>query len=165
MTRNEGSLLAAWTFGQFMKNFTEVGFKYLVNFTNYMFHNIDEERVVDYYLKNVDKTDGNAMRKAFYDFYGDVILKCPTYLFAKQLAEGSPHRNTFFYELTYQTKDMAQVGCDEKTMGICHGAEVEFVFGNFLNEYTKMDIEFSEDVMKMWTNFAKTGFGLLLDLQ
>ena len=161
VNRNEGSLLAFFVFPTIIGNLTEKDFKKLVSVTKSMFHNVNEERVFDFYTKNADKNDSLVLRKAFYDYYGDILLKCPTYLFAKSFAEKTPHRKTYFYELTYQGKFAALTGCQEDTMGICHGSEVEFVFGSDLllqNQTSKLDIDLSREVVKMWTNFAKTGY-------
>ncbi len=42
-----------------------------------------------------------------------------------------------------------------------HGNEIEFVFGHPLNNpqfYKQEELAFAENVVKLWTNFAKTGF-------
>ncbi|CAG2113737.1 unnamed protein product [Medioppia subpectinata] len=57
--------------------------------------------------------------------------------------------------MTYQSGGHLQ-GCDEKTMGICHGSDLEFVFFR-TGANPKLDIPFSKEWITLWTNFAKTG--------
>ncbi|CAG2122075.1 unnamed protein product, partial [Medioppia subpectinata] len=127
-----------------------------------VYHGLDVKRVDDYYLQNVHKNSSLELKKAFYELYGDLIMKCPTYLFAKQAAlNGQPGHNVYFYQVTYQNKHFAhQFGCDVEGMGVCHVAETAFVYGlPYLipDAYSPMDAIFSADLMKMWTNFAKYG--------
>ncbi|CAG2166539.1 unnamed protein product, partial [Oppiella nova] len=154
VTRNEGSYLAQ----KFVKYTPEV-FAQIVRKMNDYFHELNVEEVVDHYLKDVDKSSSDAIRWRYYDLFGDLLMTCPTYLFARHLAEQSVHRNVYFYELTYQS-DGRLGGCDEKTMGICHGSELEFVFGRSVligPTAKKLDVDFSREVMTYWTNFAKNG--------
>ena len=47
-----------------------------------------------------------------------------------------------------------------KWMGVMHGDEINFIFGEPLNsslEYTHEEKELSKKMMRFWTNFAKTG--------
>jgi carboxylesterase type B len=151
---DEGSNLAPKHSG----NYTEQVFTEMVEKADNMFHGLDVQKVKDFYLKSVNKTDPKAIEWAFKQFYGDVFMKCPTYLFAKQLSQQSVHRNVYFYELTYQTTG-------NTCQGVCHGSELYYVFGRpVVNKGAKLDVDFSREVMTYWTNFAKTGFVLITDL-
>ncbi|CAG2103598.1 unnamed protein product [Medioppia subpectinata] len=101
VVQNEGSLLALNQWPELVNDISEQTFTELVN----------KSKIVDYYLKNVYKTQN--------------------------------------------------VGCNEKTMGICHGSDLVFVSGApfiYPNDgYTTRDMHFSVQVMKLWTNFAKYG--------
>ena len=132
--------------------------------TNNVFHNIDINTVYDFYLSGMTSKDANAFKWKIYDYYGDILIKCPTYLFAKRYAMQS-HRSdhVFFYHLTY-TCDKAQA----QEFGVFHAADLPFVFGQPLIaepphnafKYTDEDIEFSKQIIKYWTNFAKYGLDL-----
>ncbi|CAG2176867.1 unnamed protein product, partial [Oppiella nova] len=149
VVRNEGSLLAP----QIKGNITKEIFTNAIKGRN--FGDISLDQVLAFYLKDIKKDDYAAYRWAYYDLIGDIGLKCNTYLFAKQVAQHSTTRNVYFYELTYQSGGHLQ-GCDEKTMGICHGSDLEFVFFR-TGANPKLDIPFSKEWMSYWTNFAKTG--------
>ncbi|CAG2181305.1 unnamed protein product, partial [Oppiella nova] len=145
VVRNEGSLLAPKIKG----NITEEVF---INAIKGRIGDMDLGQVLAYYLKDVKKDDYAAYRWAYYDLIGDSGIKCSTYLFAKQVAQHSTTRNVYFYELTYGHLQ----GCDEQTMGICHGSDIEFVF-NKTHSNPQLDLPFSKEWMTYWTNFAKTG--------
>ena len=141
-------------------NITEQVINNIMSTTKDHYQGIDPQKVADYYLKNVDQNDKDALKRAFLAFHGDIMMKCPTYFFAKQFSQNNPERKAYFFEQTYQSATRGD-WCDAKRVGICHGADVEFTFGNFLSnpKSAKIDIDFSKEMMKMWTNFAKTGYG------
>ncbi|CAG2116888.1 unnamed protein product, partial [Medioppia subpectinata] len=115
-----------------------------------------EDKITEFYLKDVAVNATNATKRAFWNFFGDVVITCPTYLFAKDFAVNSPDRDVYFFEWTYPSKFVGPVmGCTPE-MGVCHAAEIEHVFG--LPVLMKSpDADFSNSVVNMWTNFAKTG--------
>ncbi|CAG2100640.1 unnamed protein product [Medioppia subpectinata] len=129
-----------------------------------IYHNIDVQKVMDYYLKGVDTSSTPALKRAFYEFLGDLWMKYPTYVFARQMATtvGNRH-NIYFYELSYQSQFYAkQFQCDDEESGVGHGMDIPFVFGmplmpEMVDFFDEIDRQFSRDVMRMWTNFAKYG--------
>ena len=139
-----------------MKNFTKQSFYELTEQIDKDLHNIDVNKVSDFYIKQIDAKDINELRRAFGALYGDSFLTCPTYMFAKNMAKSG--QNVYFYLWTYSSKWMARFGCDEQI--ICHGADIVFTFGEpLVNQtlFTETDYDFSLDVMQMWTTFAKNG--------
>ncbi|CAG2103294.1 unnamed protein product [Medioppia subpectinata] len=165
VNRNEGSSLAYGGFAELHHNITDQIFDQLVTRTNNSYHGLDLQSIRRHYLKDNDNKNhtSDELRKGFYDFFGDLHVKCCTYLMAKEYAkhQDKNKHHVYMYELTYQSKWARQTGCDEKTMGICHGSDVEFVWGLPLwmdpKTHTQLDIDFSKYVMRLWTNFAKTG--------
>ena len=125
---------------------------------NHQLPGISVENVTEYYLKNVNTSNSEAIKFKIWDFYGDIFMKCPTYLFAKTYAKKSTNKtNVYFYEWTH-TKGTAE---QEKKSGVPHGAEVGFVFGLDLlapNSVSKENLELTKNVVKYWTNFAKYGY-------
>ena len=105
----------------------------------------------------MNTNDSNAVKSKVWDFLGDLIAKCPTYLFAKRYAEhSSTQTNVYFYELTHILKQI-KPGLD---LGIYHSADNDFVFGLSLvkpNTTSEENIRFTKEVMKYWTHFAKYG--------
>ncbi|CAG2167820.1 unnamed protein product [Oppiella nova] len=91
------------------------------------------EEVSDFYLKSIDTTNESQLKGAFNALYGDLVFTCATYHFAKQFA---------------------------KSDVICHGSDIPYVFGSPLvsqNMFTETDYDFSIEIMKMLTDFAKNG--------
>ena len=168
VTKDEGPTLAITTIPQYFGNRTLIkeDFSSFVKITNGLFHNIDIKNITQFYMNGINDNDSEAIKRKFFDFFGDIAIKCPTYWFAKRYAQHSKHReNVFFYELTY-TADKEI----EKKLGVIHSSDVQFVFGHPLIAsdrtvqnsilYTKQDIEFSKQIIKYWTNFAKYGLEL-----
>ena len=144
-------------------NITVDQFKFGIKVADLEYHNINIENVTAFYLQNVNTSSSQALRWAISDFVGDLTLKCPTYLFAKQFAiTVKEWQRVYFYELLYGSKRFSQIiGCDQKTEGICHAEDIPFVFGlPYIHEkdYEPEDMFFSREVMKMWTKFAKDGY-------
>ena len=163
IVKNEGSLLAYLLFPRLKQKepeLTRKDFEEIVQELNTVYHGLNIEEVKGHFLKNKNQNDPDVLRQAIYELFGDLHVKCPTYLFVKQFAKQTPKAKTFFYELSFQTKNIAKMGCDSKTMGICHGADIEFVFGlpvHYPDRYSKQEAAFSKQIMEYWTNFAKTG--------
>ncbi|CAG2120566.1 unnamed protein product, partial [Medioppia subpectinata] len=126
------------------------------------YHNVNAQKVPQYYLKGVNTTQSGALRKAFGSLIGDLILGCPTYLFAKRFAQTvKESQRVYFYELLYASERFAkQTTCDLTTQGVCHGMDIPFVFGLPLlnpSDYSNEDIYYANYVVKIWSKFATDG--------
>ncbi|XP_054168275.1 cholinesterase-like [Oppia nitens] len=103
----------------------------------------------------------NVTKDAFFQYFGDVGITCPTYLFAKMFAKIAPkHSNVYLYQWSYGQPD----GALGQMIGVSHGYDVPYVFGlplvsNYFvfKTFTEEDKKFSLYVMKVWTDFAKYG--------
>ncbi|CAG2121755.1 unnamed protein product, partial [Medioppia subpectinata] len=150
--RNEGSMLAHMMYP------ASDGLKSKQDFVDLVkkvtIPDLDADKIVDFYLH--DSTE-NSTKHAFWEFFGDLGITCPTYHFAKQFAQNSPNKEVYFYDWTQPALILGPImGCTTE-MGVCHAADIEYVFG--MGVLMKLEHqEFSESVMKMWTNFAKTGY-------
>ncbi|CAG2121416.1 unnamed protein product, partial [Medioppia subpectinata] len=106
----------------------------------------------------INKSDPEAVKWQLNDLFGDLMITCPTHQFAVNYGQQSAESNVYFYELTYH-RTPTKPGPD--MFGVTHGEEVPFVFGLPLiypqKTDTEIDKQFSRDVMKMWTDFAKYG--------
>ena len=64
------------------------------------------ENITEFYLKNTDINDSNAIKSKLLTFSVIFPSNCPTYLFAKRYAEHSlPETNVYFYQLTHIMKN------------------------------------------------------------
>ncbi|CAG2116155.1 unnamed protein product, partial [Medioppia subpectinata] len=117
--RNEGSILGQ---GVVKPNLTVNDFKEFVSLMNTIHHNIDEKRVIDFYLQSIDKNSSDALKWTEYDIFGDLLMTCPTYRFAKAYAQLGGAGGVYFYEQTYQRKSFL----DEKLYGVTHQADVDY---------------------------------------
>jgi len=161
VARNEGAFSARFAYPQIMNGLNLKIFTHLVKqIVSQISQPLDVNEMIKFYLQNADKNNSDSLLKSFMDFYGDLYSICPTYEFTKKYSEYNPKNNVYFYEFTYQSTGRF-LSC-LSNYGICHGSDVEFVFGVPLltnNTNTlQIDIDFSREVMKFWTNFAKTGY-------
>ena len=154
--RNEGSNLAG-NFAEGLKNVEDFKVS-LNNIKVLLFPDLQVNETAEFYLKGVDTNSTEALKKAFWDFFGDLHIACPAFHFVKAFSEYTPKRNAFFFYWTHLSVEMGHLmGC-RKDMGVCHGAENGYVFGKpLLLNLHLTDRQFSEQMMKIWTNFAKNG--------
>ncbi|CAG2168479.1 unnamed protein product, partial [Oppiella nova] len=142
VTELEGSAMAYFQYPILQTdNVTKQDFNDLVQQNEPTFHNLNVKNISEFYLRDIDDTNSSAIRHQFFSFYGDVLITCPTYLFAKLFAQNTAkENNVFFYEWTYGSSDMAI----DKIMGVTHGADLR---------YTKISIKdmnpWNENLLKM----------------
>ncbi|CAG2105294.1 unnamed protein product [Medioppia subpectinata] len=167
ITRNEGSVFINYV----VKDPTHMvltDFYTAVKAMDLMgYHNVNVRKVTEHYLKGVNTSDSQALRTALGSLIGDLTLGCPTYLFAKRFAQTvKESQRVYFYELLYRAEYFAKMLSCTSTMGICHGVDVAFVFGEPLlhpNDYSSEDIYYSNVVIKMWTNHMDSDWPQLLN--
>ena len=99
---------------------------------------------------------------------GDVSMLCPTFAMSEQLAEAG--KNVYTYVLTH-TPTHSAWGKNFRWLGACHVEDIPYVFGSPLMfdpeediDYVKTgrfgnteEVEISLQMMRYWSNFAKTG--------
>ncbi|CAG2181239.1 unnamed protein product, partial [Oppiella nova] len=152
--RNEGSMLGHMEYPKSDSLKTKEDFKSLIKAVT--IPDLDVEKITAFYLTDVVANSTNGTKHAFWEFFGDIAITCPTYLFAKEFAQNSPKNNVYFYEWTHPSSLLSPLmGCSQE-MGVCHAADIEIVFGMSVLVHSK-DADFSKSVMQMWTNFAKNG--------
>ncbi|KAH3811379.1 acetylcholinesterase-like isoform X1 [Dreissena polymorpha] len=85
---------------------------------------------------------------------GDFNFICPTVDFALLTSEAGS--SVYYYVFEHRSS----VHLWPNWMGVLHGDEINFVFGepeNISKGYTHEEVTFSRKIMRYWTNFAKTG--------
>ena len=132
-------------------------FQLLVNTCDKDYHNLDFDKLARYYFNGTNVNNSTQVKRKLWEFAGDLTIKCPTYHFAKGYSRhSSADTNVYFYELTH-TAYKNRYGIDH---GVHHTADLELVLGHpllFPNTTSEESIEFSKEVMKLFTDFAKTG--------
>ena len=114
---------------------------------------------LDSVVSNLVKVYGSPNSSVAYtstleQIVGDRGFKCPV----ERLAKEFYHRNlpVYYYEYGHRTS----VNPWADWMGVMHGYEIDHVFGLPLaptSKYTEQEKKFSRDLIKYWTNFAKSG--------
>ncbi|CAG2117816.1 unnamed protein product, partial [Medioppia subpectinata] len=147
VVRDEGSLLARMAYPKCKSLSSAADFTDLVK--SVTIPRLDAQKITDFYTRGVNTSAPHELESAFWQFYGDVHIVCPTYLFAKQFAKWSPKKRVYFYDWTYVSHILApMIGCTEE-MGVCHASELEYVFGAPIVMNTT-DRQFSDNVVTMW---------------
>ena len=94
----------------------------------------------------------------FVKLFTDFTLGCPTMLFGQRIAQISEKVNNFYsYRLDRRGVAAIPMGCTFEWLGVCHGADIPYVFHNSMLKNSSKDVQLSNDMIKAWTNFAKTG--------
>ncbi|XP_013421277.1 cholinesterase [Lingula anatina] len=112
------------------------------------------EAVVFQYEKSVAQHSSNKYRDILDDIAGDTNFVCPTVDFVQ--AAYRDEKQTFMYHFKHRSNNNPW----PEWMGVLHGYEIEFVFGDPLNKslnYTAEDLDISRRMMVYWSNFAKSG--------
>ncbi|XP_013780687.2 acetylcholinesterase-like [Limulus polyphemus] len=94
------------------------------------------------------------IRDAIDKIVGDYHFTCSVNDFAHHYAEAG--NEVYMYYFTHRSS----VNPWPRWMGVMHGDEIPFIFGEPLNPaltYTKEEKLLSKKMMRYWTNFAKTG--------
>ncbi|CAG2120957.1 unnamed protein product, partial [Medioppia subpectinata] len=156
-TKDEGLILTLMLYPEMQTEMTEHQLREIVIKLSNEFHNINVDKVCGHYLKGVDKTNSSQLKAALNALYGDLVMTCPTYLFAKRFATNG--QNVYFYRFNFQSQFYGNIFGNTGD-AVCHGADLAFVYGFPLRHpqlFSETEYDFSIDVMKMWTDFAKNG--------
>ena len=119
----------------------------------------NRERAIELYTSEQIKDTSNiaANRDAVDRIVGDRSFTCPPWDLAHDLANQS--QNVWYYYLTYRASNEVW----PQWMGVIHGADCQWMFGQALAEQTKQenfsdgDKQFAREIMSYISNFAKTG--------
>lgn len=120
--------------------------------------------LVDYvYTDFRDPYNQNYTRDRFLEFSGDLILYMPVFEILQSHASFTHGPKTFLYEFGTRPSFSTM---PEYVTGANHGDELPFVFGfpelmdrgiGFYDRIDGAELQLSEDIMILWSNFAKTG--------
>lgn len=112
----------------------------------------EDDNIIENYFNRAKIESRYTYLKAVSDIIGDGLITCPT-VFQADFQSLKKHKS-YFYLFDYKSS----ASPFPVWAGVPHFEEVQFVFGNpQWNIFSSYEEELSKDVMKMWTNFAKTG--------
>lgn len=115
---------------------------------------IAREAILFEYTNWINPNDSLASNDALDKIFGDYQFSCPVQDFALRYSSAG---NPVFM---YHYKHRSSISAWPKWMGVLHGDEINFIFGEPLNpafNYTQQEVEFSRSLMRYWANFAKSG--------
>ncbi|XP_038073378.1 cholinesterase 1-like [Patiria miniata] len=132
-------------------------FDELLNIYVYIEH---DQEMLDLISANYTTADQSNYLKPLYHTANDEGFACPTDTVVKAFAAANP--NTYQYQMTHVSSFHLQNQTWPDT--VQHGDELGYVFGSTFNpdlkpplQLTEEEVDMSVDVMRYWTNFAKTG--------
>lgn len=124
--------------------------KNLFNFSN----SIGHQAIIFQYTDWEDPEDSARTINSFDKSVGDYYFTCNVNNFAKAYAKSG--QTIYMYYYTHRSSQNPW----PKWMGVMHGDEISYVFGEPLNPnipYLQKERNLSKKIMQYWTNFAKTG--------
>nr|XP_046910537.1 acetylcholinesterase-like [Dermatophagoides farinae] len=117
-------------------------------------HPIGQSAIIYEYTDWLNPDDPIKNRDAIDKIVGDYHFVCHVNKFADRYA--SVGNEVYMYYFTHRSTKNPW----PKWMGTIHGDEIPFIFGEPLNKsigYTHDEIVLSKQMMRCWSNFAKTG--------
>nr|BAF46104.1 acetylcholinesterase [Pediculus humanus corporis] len=114
----------------------------------------EKEAIIFQYTDWDQVNDGLVNQKMISDIVGDYYFICPTNYFAQLMAE----RGTKVYYYFFSQRTSTNVWGE--WMGVMHGDEIEYVFGNPLNmsiQFNNKERNLSKRMMEAFARFALTG--------
>ena len=123
-------------------------------------HSEIPELLIYQYTDWSNASDPFALRQRFIDINSDATFKAPAIQSADAFAK--KQAPTYFYQLEIAPTVFPAIPFPlPPWFGVYHRADLLFTFGTPLimekNLTTAAEIALSKDIMRMWTNFAKTG--------
>lgn len=115
---------------------------------------IGKEAIIFEYTNWINPLDPVSNYDAIDKIVGDYYFTCNVNEFAQSYAQAG---NSVYM---YYFKQRSTVSAWPKWMGVLHGDEINFIFGEPLNpafNYTEKEVELSRRMMRYWANFAKFG--------
>lgn len=101
-------------------------------------------------------TTAYQRQMSFDKMMGDYLFLCNVNEFAQYFSRHGG--KVYYYYFTHRSTTQTW----PRWMGVLHGYEINFIFGEPLNQkefsYTEEERELSRRFMKYWANFARTGY-------
>ncbi|XP_023206735.1 acetylcholinesterase-like isoform X1 [Xiphophorus maculatus] len=115
---------------------------------------IVKQTVISHYTDWQDENNTKTNRDQMGRMVGDVLFNCPVMDFATRYAERGGKTFLYFFD------QMSSPNPWPKWAGVMHGYEIDYVFGNPLNEsrkFTSDEMTVSKRIMQHFGDFARTG--------
>jgi para-nitrobenzyl esterase len=110
-------------------------------------------QIADQVLARYPVSDYGGPRNAFNALYTDLLFICPARLGTRALAMHQP--NVYVYHFTHELDPRLY-----NYLGAFHALELNFVFNTFSlpgHTPTNRELQLADNMLRYWTNFAKTG--------
>ncbi|CAH0578154.1 unnamed protein product [Chrysodeixis includens] len=162
LNKDEGCLKSVWItanasrYNEFMSAFETIA-PVTFYYENSPYAEAITEEIRQKYLKDNDET---SLKNGILEMYSDSYFAYPA-VDAVEKVFSYTKNPVYLYDLAYRaTNSFSQIFGDKKgDYGVCHADELMHLFPIlFLSEpFSQQDIEISETIITLWTNFATTG--------
>jgi acetylcholinesterase len=157
--RDEATYFIVYRLPEFFKKEEEVfispdDFKQIVRELDPYLPKRVQDAIIYEYTPWHDLTNAAEYRDAVDKVVGDYQFTCPVNEAAYRYAASG--NEVYVYYFIHRSSYNPW----PKWMGVVHGDEINFVFGEPLNDtlgYTRDEVELSRRMMRYWANFARTG--------
>lgn len=157
--RDEANYFIIYQLPEFFKREEEVfispdDFKHIVRELDPYLPKSVQDAIIYEYTPWHDLTNAAEYRDAVDKVIGDYQFTCPATEAAYYYAASG--NEVYVYYFTHRSSYNPW----PKWMGVVHGDEINFIFGEPLNDslgYTRDEVELSRRMMRYWANFARTG--------
>merc|ERR1712150_233535 len=117
-----------------------------------LFGPIKGQKIRDFY--GIDRGFGDC-RNASKGFQTDSIFRCLSRNMTMSASKANDG-NVYWYHFDHVPSFGSDVHCTQPNGGVCHSAEVPFVFGSN-HPFTENEMELSEMMRWFWSSFARSG--------
>lgn len=157
--QDEGNYFIVFYLSELFKKTEEVyisreDFEKTVRELNPTIHKIGVSSIIYEYTEWLDPDDAIKNRDAVDKMVGDYSFTCPCTEMAHRYSLSGC--NVYYYYFNHRSSYSPW----PKWMGVLHGDEINFIFGEPLEPkygYSPQEVELSRRMMNYWANFAKTG--------
>ena len=122
------------------------------------------KEIAEFYTKGLKDNQTMESLRSISDSLGDYVLTCPTVLFGELFANSKKTNRAYAYRLTHTPGLHAFPQCNQFD-GVCHADDLVFIYGFPIAvrgiAFNESDYKLSEDMIHVWTTFAKTGYFVL----
>lgn len=118
------------------------------------------DSVIFEYTDWTNETNPLVLRQQYMDVITDASFKAPAVRSAQEFVKNN--MTTYFYCFDHTVSSLRK---KFPWVGVFHGSDIKYVFGNPLVNYNlsanetdqDVEIQFSKKIMTMWSDFAKKG--------
>lgn len=125
----------------------------IVHLMNNIFNQTFGDEVASFYLNHLKEPSQDELKLAIAQAWGDYQMVCPTILFGEEYAKHRPNGHYYSYRMMQMFPFLENI---PSWIGVGHAQDTIYMFLQSLLK-RNIDKQLSNDIIRVMTNFAKTG--------